>query len=1009
MPRRISSPDLVSRSRELRELSACLDTARAGTPQLILLSGEAGIGKTRLLTALTDQARAAGDRVLTGHGVTVGSATPPFAPVAEMVRQLIGELTEPKLAEVLGPGRRELSLLVPSVELDAPATDGHESDAATRRDLLFSAIVDLVDRLQAQRPLVLAFEDLHWADQATLDLVRYLARTVDDGPLQLVATLRDEEATGQGELASLLGELARLPHVTRVPLPPLDRVGVEAQITAITGQRPDRQLTEQVATRSGGNPFFVEELMATDRSGELSPGVRDVVASRLAAVPTATRHLLAYAATIGERFTHELLAVAAAVDGDHLADRLRPAVDHHVVVVDPDGVFRFRHALVREAAAEQLLPNERARLHRTVADALEGRPDLAAGGERDVHAELAGHREAAGQPTEAAVASLAAAERAREVTAFAEALTHLERVIALWPQLDTGSLDRNLDDVRQSAAHAAADAGVWHRAIAHLEALLPPLPGSTPPATAMEPLHEADLRRHLAEARWQDGQGDAALAEAERASGLIADAPASQTTSQVHMTHAQMLKLTTSRDPREALPPARTAVADAVAVGDDRLRCQALRTLGSVYSWGGDVQEAHDRLREALAQAESLGDVGLQARIRTSMFDVLHLQDAAIREEHRLAVETITWLDDHRVPGPTTAVLLVQLGFAFLRNGAWGRLDEVIDRMGRVHAEGYVATGVGTVRASLAWMRGELDTARAEIERLHAGGVPTRWYHDVLPLEAEVAADQGRLDDVREIVRRHLDAEVADTEIAYRLGTMRALVRAEVDAALAVTGSGDASGPDARDHRDRAQELLETMRRWLEHHPLPFEGSPQSEAPTTYLALAEAELTRLTGPEPDRWASLVDRTAYAYWRIYCRWRLAEAWLATGDRVEATDALAAAHDDAAATGADRVADAVLQLARRAGIIIPGASQAEPTAGDVAGQLGLTNREVEVLRLVAQGRRNRQIATTLFVSEKTASVHVSSILRKLEVGSRTEAAAVAHRLGLVDAGAAGTDAR
>ena len=1008
MPQRISSPDLVSRSRELRELSACLDTARAGTPQLILISGEAGIGKSRLVAALADQARTAGDRVLTGHGVTVGSATPPFAPVAEMVRQLIGELTDPELTEVLGPGRRELSLLVPSLEVDPPVAAGGETDAATRRDLLFSAIVDLVDRLRAKQPLVLSFEDLHWADQATLDLLRYLARTVRSGPLQLIATLREEESSDHGELASLLGELARLPHVTRVPLPPLDRVGVEAQITAITGQRPDRQLTEQVAMRSGGNPFFVEELLATDDRGELSPAVRDVVAARLAAVPTATCHLLAHAATIGERFTHELLAIAAQVDGASLTEQLRPAVDHHVVVVDPDGVFRFRHALVREAAAEQLLPNERAQLHRTVADALESRPDLAAGDAGDVHAELAGHRQAAGQPTEAAVASLAAAERASEVTAFAEALDHLERVIALWPQLDAAALDRDLEDVRLSAAHAADDAGIWHRAVAHLESLLPPLPGSDESDAALEPLREADLRHLLARARFQAGQGDAALAEAEYASRLIGGAPPSQITSQVHMTHAQVLKLTTSRDPREAVPPARGAVGDAAASGDDRLRCQALATLGATLIWGGDIEEAHDRLREALAQAESLDDEALQVRIRAMLFDALHLLDTAVAEEHRLAVETVSWLDDNRIPGPATASLLVQLGFAFLRSGAWDRLDEVIERMGRVHAEGYAATGVGTVRASLAWMRGQLDAARTEIERLHTDGVPTRWYHDVLPLEAEIAADQGRLADVRAVVRRHLDTEVADTEIAYRLGTMRALVRAEVDAVLAATAAGGTPESDATDHRDRAQELLATMRRWLEHHPLPFEGSPQFEAPPTYLALAEAELTRLTGPEPDRWASLVERTAYAYWRIYARWRLAEALLAADDRARAAEALAAAHDDAGTTGANRVADAVLQLARRAGITIPGASQADAAAADVAGQLGLTAREVEVLRLVAQGRRNRQIATTLFVSEKTASVHVSNILRKLEVGSRTEAAAVAHRLGLFDAGAPGTDA-
>ena len=1002
MPQRISSPDLVSRGRELRELTACLDAARAGRPQLILLTGEAGIGKSRLLAALADRARAAGDRVLTGHGVTVGSTTPPFAPVAEMLRQLVSDLAEPELTELLGPGRRELSLLVPSLAPESTLAGGRDTDAATRRELLFSTIVDLVDRLRARQPLVLAFEDLHWADQATRDLVAYLARTVDDGPLQLIATLRDEEAAAHGGLASSLGELTRLPHATRTPLTPLDRVGVEAQITAITGRRPDRQLVERIAARSGGNPFFVEELLATDGSGDLSPAVRDVVAVRLATVPAASRDLLAHAAIIGERFTHELLTVAAAVDADALSEGLRPAMDHGVVTIDADGVFRFRHALVREAAAEQLLPDERARLHRTVADALEGRPDLAAGGERNVHAELAGHRQAAGQPSEAAVASLAAAARATELTAFAEALAHLERVIDLWSRLDTARIDRGLEDVRLDAAEAAADAGHWHRAVAHLESLLPPLAEPTETAAVMEPLHEAALRSKLARARWQAGQGDAALDESERASRLLGDAPPSQTTAQVRMTYAQHLKLTTSRDPRDAVAPARAALADAEAVGDDRLRCRMLAALGSVLTWGGDVEEATERLHEALAEVRSLDDELLEARIRSATFDALHLLDTATGDEQSLAfgIDTMAWLDQRRLPGPTIASVLIGVSFAFLRGGAWDRMDEVVERLGRTHPEGYAATGLGAIRASLAWMRGELDAARTEIERLHAEGVPTRWYHDVLPLEAEIAADQGRLADVRAAVRRHLDTEVADAEIAYRLGTMRALVRAEVDAALAAGESGDASHAAVAEHRDRAQQLLATMRRWAEHYPLPFEGSPQFEAPTTYLALAAAELTRLTGPEPDRWAELVDRTAYAYWRIYSRWRLVEALLAAGDRDAASEAATAAHEEASSTGAQRVADTVAKLARRARLPLPGAAERDTAAADAAGQLGLTDRELEVLRLIAQGRRNRQIATSLFISEKTVSVHVSNVLRKLEVGSRTEAAGVAHRVGLID---------
>ena len=993
MPRRISSPDLVGRSRELRELTSCLEEARNGQPQLVLLQGEAGIGKSRLLHALLDRCRAAGDRVLIGHAVDVGRTALPFVPIAEVIRQLTGQVEEPALSQLLGRGRRELAWLVPAL---GTASDLDEHEGRDRRQRLFSAVVDLVDRLRSDAPLVLAIEDIHWADEATLDLLRYLGSTVRDGPFALLATLRDGPDVATEATGDLLAELSRLPNVTRLTLPPLDRVAIAAQSAAILGTRPGAGDLEELVRRSGGNPFFVEELLAPDQAQGMSAALKDVVAARLAPLPEATRQLLAQAATIGERFTEQLLGVAVEVDRRPLLERLRPAIERQLVYEDAGGALRFRHALVREAVAGTLLPTERTGLHRRVADALDERPELAIGGARDAPAERAVHRAAAGQPTQAVVASLAAADRARELTAFRSALEHLERVLELWDRSDRSVIDIDEAAVRDAAAQAAADAAAWTRAITHLRWLLDD--AADDGCAGADPTRETDLRARLAHALWEAGAGDAGLEEAERAYRSLSGRSPSPAAVRAAITFASMVRLSTSRDARDAVAPARAAVALASELDDPHLRGRATIALGATLAWAGELQESYELLRQALAEAEERDDETLQHGARGQLFATLHSMDTASAgvASRAHALDTMDWLEGRDLPAGAVSSLLIGCGFALLLSGDWDDAAAVTSRMRRCHAEGYGAIGFGTVRASLAWMRGDLDTARAEVARLHELGVPVRWYHDVLPLEAEIAAAQARLDAVRDIVRRHLDTEVADTEIAYRLATMRALVRAEVDAALAAADAGTAD-----EHRCRAQETVVTMQLWAQRYPLPLEGSPQFETPATYLALAEAELTRVSGPDPARWADLLAQTTYAYWRIYTRWRRAEACLEVGDRDAAADALAAAYDDATSTGALGVGDAVLALARRARLAVPGAPAGATPTDDAGAELGLTPRELEVLQLIAGGARNRRIATTLFISEKTVSVHVSSILRKLEVESRTGAAAIAHQVGLVAA--------
>ena len=365
------SPVLVGRREELARLEASFGRAAAGEPSVVLLVGEAGVGKTRLVDELTARATAAGARVLAGGCVQLGGEGLPFVPIVDALRHLVRTTPPDELDVLLGPARRDLARLLP--ELDPAAAGSASADpGATSR--LFELLLGLVGRLAAAQPLVLVVEDVHWADRSTLDLLAFLARVLRADRVLVLATYRAEDVDRRHPLRGLLAELERQRNVDRVELARFDRQEVVQQLREILGEPPAADVVDDVVRRSEGNAFLVEELLAARETagGRLSPALRDVLLTRVEALSPATQQVLQAASATGRRVGHRLLGEVAGLPPGELGDALREAVAHHVLVVEgDDGGYAFRHALVAEAVYDDILPMERVRLHVACAEALE--------------------------------------------------------------------------------------------------------------------------------------------------------------------------------------------------------------------------------------------------------------------------------------------------------------------------------------------------------------------------------------------------------------------------------------------------------------------------------------------------------------------------------------------------------------------------------------------------------------------------------------------------------------
>ncbi len=995
---RVSSPTFVGREAELQQIREVLGDAFRGGSALVLLAGEAGVGKTRLVEEVVRGARDQGAIALVGACVVGGSALP-FAPLSEALRTLPSD--GPPNAEGKRPGATdpELAGLLPDAgHADAPRERDRVGIEAVQARL-FEAVLARFRALGQDRGLLFVVEDLHWADPSTLDLIAFLARNSTDAGIVVLATFRTDELHRRHPLLPYLAELERGRHMERIDLAPFDRAELSAQIGGIRDGPPDADLLEAVFSRSGGNPFFVEELLAVQTPGHVLPTVlRDVLLARVAALTEPTQELLRDASASVPRVSTGLLARVAERDEADLGPLLREAVERHILVPVESGAeeaFVFRHSLLQEVIYAELLPGERVRLHGRFADAI---ADVQGGLNDRNAAELAHHWYASHELPRALEACVRAGSAAMHMHALADSNAQFERALELWDRVPDAAERAGLDRIGllELAARTAAETNPVRAVTLMQEAV-------SSAGDAAEPTRLGLLKERLGRYLWNAGRGVPALEACREAVRLVPETP-SLARARVTASLAQILVNEMQPPLSDALPLCDEAVSVARRVGAPEIESHALTTRGLIVLYLGDFDRGVSDLREGVAVGLRADSVPDAARAYANLVDVLN-HSGRLAEAADAAEESFAFALAHGLARTYGVLSLCEGAAALQRMGRWRDAMRLIDRARRYEVPGTSELFVQERLALFDVWQGRHGDAARRIEHLRPlveHTVEAQWVGPLAEAAAELALWTGRPIDARAELEAAMGRlPIDEPGLVTRIGPLLVLgLRAEADvAALARARRAQGEVQTARTIADRHRGVLRSVLDVVRRDRPNF--ASQAGA---FWALAEAESGRLDGAsDPEQWAVAADAFGaipMAYPRAYALWRQAEALLLrkSVNRSAAAGPMRDAHAIALDLEAAPLREEIERLAARGRLDLAVETPKPPPVADALGPFGLTTREREVLDLLASGRTNRQIADELFITNRTAGHHVSTILSKLGVQGRTEAAATAHRLGL-----------
>jgi predicted ATPase len=432
---RVSSPVLIGRVSQTDGLHAAFTRAAGGEARAVLLGGEAGVGKSRMLAEFVGWVVQQGGRALVGGCLELAGGDLPYAPIIEALRP-VARIDQPVVVE-LGSRVREIARILPELEPLVGAPDTGLAPTVESQARPFEAILGLLKRLAGKQPLVLAIEDAQWSDRSTRDFVAFLVQNLRDERVLFVGTFRTDLPDPDRTFERFLGQLEHTGRADRIGLQPLTRDELSDLVRAIQGTAPDARLIDDIYRRTEGNPFFAEELLAAHSAtpgSRLSTSLSDLLLARVVGLSRLARKASQVVAIAGRRQVSDLLiGQATEMLEEDLFGALREAVESGILEVTEDDTYRFRHVLLGEAMAGEMLPGERRRLHARIAASLESASISAEITRAMLLAELAWHWDQAGEAATALPASIAAGYEAARMSAFAESAKHYGRALRLWP------------------------------------------------------------------------------------------------------------------------------------------------------------------------------------------------------------------------------------------------------------------------------------------------------------------------------------------------------------------------------------------------------------------------------------------------------------------------------------------------------------------------------------------------------------------------------------------------
>jgi DNA-binding CsgD family transcriptional regulator/tetratricopeptide (TPR) repeat protein len=861
---------LLEREPLLASLSSYLDEAMAGTGRAVFLGGEAGAGKTALVNHFGDSV---GERLRVLRGACDGTSTPrPLGPLVD-------------IATVLGASVEE------QLGSDQPL-----------RGTLFPAVRAAL----TSQPTLFLVEDAHWADEATLDMIRFLARRLADTRVLYVITFRDDEVPADHPLTIVMGDLASTAGLARMQVPLLTPAAV-AELTAAAGKYTD---AAELYRRTGGNPFFVTEAVSTDSDG-IPPSVRDAVLARAARLPPPSRAVLAAAAVIGLHCDVPLLLTVSGQSAGALDECI-----HNGVLLSAGVEVSFRHELARQVIEESLPAATRVRLHSLVLDS------LTQTGVVD-HRRLAYHAEESARSAAVAAHAPLAARRAARLGAHREAATHYRAALRHGARLP--------DSVRADLLEALSyECYLTDQLSEALDARTMALDLRRDDGDPR--LIGADLR-WLSRLSWFNGNNRDADRYGKEAVAFLEPLGVGPELAMAYSNMAQLRMLVDDTD--GAVSWGGRAMELANRIGDQDVMIHALINVGTARLRGDDLSEGVALLHNSLNRALAVEAEEHAARAFNNL-GVGYLEQWLLRAAERNLREGIAYCADRDLD-PWRLSMEAELARALVHRGRYVEGQTVARRVLRHPRLSHTARVPALTVVGLVSVRRGESPAAALLAEARAAGEPTGELQDLVPVAAALA------------------------ELAWTAGRPETIVEETKRAWAAALETGD---PWA------LGELG-----WWRHV-----GGAQPPASTAMSEPFALMIGGETTAAAAQWATI----GAPHWQA-----LALAW---SHEVPGTKQALAILDS---LGAAATARAVMRHLRLRGLPVPRGPR--PATRD--NPAGLTAREFEVLRLLADGLSNAELARQLTLSEKTVVHHVSAVLRKLDAPSRSKAVAIAAKLGML----------